>query len=105
MHRHTKVAGFSICPVHFTAFLCRLSLLVIPALSLRAGACQVLPKWGRGLDFVPIWGPGMDLGRWLGCRFGRRLRWGIYLHEDGLRGSFGLGVRGLLRLRLGFRLS
>ena len=94
MHRHTKLAPFSICPFHFTTFLCPLSLLVLAALYLRAGACRVLPKGCRGLGFAPIRGLGMGLGRWLGCRFGRGLRYGIHLHGGGLVGSFGLGLRG-----------
>ena len=105
MHRHTTIAQFSICPVHFAAFLCPLSLLVLAALNLRAEACWVLPKGGRSLGFTPIRGVGMGLGRWLGCGFGEELRWGIHLHGGGLRGSFGLGLRGLLSLRLGFRLT
>ena len=104
MHMHTTVAQFSICPVHFTAFLCPLSLLVHAALHLRAVACRVLPKGGRGLGFAPIRGLVIGLGRWLGCRFGRGVRWGIQLHGGGLRGSFGLALRGQLSLRLGFRL-
>ena len=71
MHKHTKVAKFSICPVHFTDFLCPLSLLVLAAPNLRAGACQFLSKGGRGLGIAPIRGLIMGLGRWLGCRFGR----------------------------------
>ena len=105
MHTHTKVAQFSIFPVHCTAFLCPLSLLVLAALNLRAGVYRVLPKVGRGLGFACIRGLVMGLGRWLGCRFGRGVRWGIHLHGCGLMGSFGLGMRGLLSLRLGFMLS
>ena len=105
MHTHTKVAQFSICHVHFTAALCPLSLLVLAALNLWVGACRVLPKGGRGLGFAPIRGLGMGLGKWLGCGFGRGLHWGIHLHGGGLRGSFELGLRGLLSLRLRFRLS
>ena len=80
-----------------------LSLLVHAALHLRVGACWVLPKGGRGLGFAPIRGLGMGLGRWLGCGYGRGVRWGIHLHGGGPRGTFGLGLRGLLSLRLGFR--
>ena len=105
MHKGTKIAQFSIFPVHYRAFLCPLSLLVLPALNLRAGACRDLPKGGRGLVFAPIRGLVMGLGRWLGCRFGRGVRWGIHLYGCGLTGSFGLGLRGLLSLKLGFRLS
>ena len=47
----------------------------------------------------------MGLGRGLGCGFGRGVRWGIHLHGGGLRGSFGLGLRGLLSPTLGFRLG
>ena len=100
MHRHTNIARFSICSVHFTPFLCPLSLLVLANLDLKAGACQVLPKGVRGLGFAPIRGLGMGLGRGLGSWFGRGLRWGIHLHGGGLRGSFGLGLRGLLSLGL-----
>ena len=46
MHRYTKLAQFSIGSVRFAAFLCPLSLLVLAALNLRAGACRVLPKGG-----------------------------------------------------------
>ena len=100
LHRHTKIAQASI----FLVLACPcLSLLVHAALHLRAGACWVLPNGGRGLGFAPIRGLGMGLGRWLGCGFGRGVRWGIHLHGGGLRGSFGLGLRGLLSLRLGFR--
>ena len=105
MHRHTKFAQFSICPVHFTVCLCPLSLLVLAALNLSAGACRVLPKGGRGLGFAAMRGLVRGLGRWLGCRLGRGLRWGIHLHGGGIRSSFGLGLRGLLSLSLGFRVS
>ena len=99
-----KLLNFqSVLYMYFTAFLCPLSLLVLAALNLRAGACRVLPKGGRGLGFAPIRGLGMGLGRWLGCGFGRGLRRGIHLHGGGLRGSFGLGLRGLLSLKLGFQ--
>ena len=104
MHRHTKLAQFSIRSVHFTAFPCSLSLLVLAALHLRAGAGRVLPKGGRGLGFAPIRGLGMGLGRGLGWRFGRGLRWGTHLHGGRLRGGFGLGLGGLLSLKLGVRL-
>ena len=69
VHRHTEVAQF----VHLTAFLCPLSLLILAALNLRAGASRVLPKGARGLGFAPIRGLGMGLGRGLGWGFGRGL--------------------------------
>ena len=102
---HRKLAQFSICWVHFTAFHCPLSLRVPAALNLRAGACRVHPQEGRGLGFNPIQGMGMGLGRGLGWGFRRGLRWGIHLHGGRLRGIFGLGQRGLLSLRRGFGLS
>ena len=73
MHRHTKIAKFSIFSVHCTAFLCPLSLLVVAALNLRAGACRVLPKGGRGLGFAPsgawswVWAGGWAAGLAEGC--------------------------------------
>ena len=91
MHKHTKVAQFSICRVHFTPFLCPSSFLVLDSLNLKAGACRVLPKGGGGLGFGPIPGRVMGLGKWLGCRFGRELRWGIHLHGGGLGAALGLG--------------
>ena len=100
LHRHTKIAQVAI----FLVLACPcLSLLVHATLHLKDGACRVLPKGGRGLGFSPIWGLGMGLGRWLGCGFGRGVRWGIHFHGGGLRGSFGPGLRGPLSLRLGFR--
>ena len=74
MHRDTKLAQLSIYFVHFTVFACPLSMPVLAALHLSVAACQVLPKGGRGLGFAPIRGPGMDLGRGLGCGSGRGLR-------------------------------
>ena len=62
MKSHTKVAQFSIRPVHFSAFVCPLSLLLLAAVNLRAGACHVLPKGGRGLSFALIRDLGMGLG-------------------------------------------
>ena len=92
-HRHTKIAQASI----FLVLACAsLSLQVHAALHLKAGACWVLPKGGRGLGFTSIRGLGMGWGWWFGCGFGRGVRWGIHLHGGGLRGSFGLGLRGLL---------
>ena len=105
IHRHTGVSQFSIFLVICTTFFCPLSLLVFAALNLRARACRVLPKGGCGLGFAPIRGLIMCLGRWLGCWFGGGVRWGIHLHGCGLRGSFALGLRCPLSLRLGFRLS
>ena len=102
MNRCTGTQKASIFPV--LACPC-LSLLVHAALHLGAGACQVLPKGGRGLGFAPIRGLRMGLGRWLGCGFGRGVCFGIHLHGGGLRGSFGLGLRGLRSLRIGFRLG
>ena len=89
MHMHTKTAQFSIYCVHFIVFPCSLSLLVLAALHLRAGACWVLPKAGRGLGFAPIRGLGTGLG------------WGIHLQGGCRRGGFGPGLGGLLSLRLG----
>ena len=66
LHRHTTIAQASI----FLVLACAcLSLLVHAALHLRAGACWVLPKGGRGLGFTSIRGRGMGLGRWFGCGF------------------------------------
>ena len=95
--------GF-VCVDQFSAFPFPLSLLVLAALNLRAGACLVLPKGGRGLCFAPIRGLGMGLGRGLGEGFSRGFHSGIHLHGAGLRGSFGLGLGGLLSLRLGIRI-
>ena len=77
LHRHTKIAQASI----FLVLACPcLSLLVYAALHLGAGACCVLPKGGRGPGFASIRGLAMGLGRWLGCGFGRGVRWGNLLH-------------------------
>ena len=74
LHRHTKIARTSI----FLVLACPcLSLLVHAALHLRARACWVLPNGGRGLGFASIRGLGMSLGKWLGCGFGRGVRWSI----------------------------
>ena len=105
MYKHTKITQFSIFLVHCTVFLCPLSLLVLAALNLKAEACRVRPKGGCGLRCAPIRGLVIGWGRWMGYQFGRGVRWGIHLHGCGLGGSFGLGLRGLFRLRLGFRLS
>ena len=106
MHTHTKIAKFSIFRVHCTTFFCPLSLLVLAAMNPRAGACRVLPKGGPvGLGFAPIRGVVMYLGRWEGCWSGPGVGSGIHLHGCGLRGSFGLGPRGLLSPGLGFKLS
>ena len=57
--RHTKIAQASI----FLVLACAsLSLQVHAALHLRAGACCVLPKGGRGLGFTSIRALGMGLG-------------------------------------------
>ena len=58
-HRHTKIAQASIFLVSACASL---SLQVHAALHLRAGACWVHPKGGRGLGFTSIRGLGMGLG-------------------------------------------
>ena len=92
------------CPRHCFSLSLVLACSCSPK-NLRARACRVLPKGGRGLSFAPIRGLVMGSGRWLGCRFGRGVHWGIHLHGGGVVGSFGLGLRGLLGLRLGFRLS
>ena len=62
-HRHTKLARFSIFSVHSRSFPCPLSLLVLVALHLSAGAYQVLAKGHRGLGAAPNPGFGMGLGR------------------------------------------
>ena len=66
MHMHTQIAQFSIYFVYFIVFPCPLSLLMLAALHLEAGACRVLQKGGRALGFKPIRGVGMGLGRGLG---------------------------------------
>ena len=94
MHRHTKLAQFSICYVHFTAFPCSLSLSVLAAIHLKAEAYRVLLKGVRGLGFAPNQGLGMSLGKGLGWGLGRGWRWGIDLHGGCLMGGFGLGRGG-----------
>ena len=68
LHRHTKIAQASI----FLVLACPcLSLRVHAALHLRAWACWVLPKGGRGSGLTSIRGLGMGLGWWFGCEVGQ----------------------------------
>ena len=89
LHRHTKIAQTSM----FRVLACPcLSLLVHAALHLRAGACRVLPKGGRGLRFAPIRGLGMGFGRWLAAAAaqGRRCStWRLAAAADGPRRARG----------------
>ena len=95
MHMNTKVAQFSICHVHFTTFICPLSLLVLAALNLRAGAWVSHPSAAYAWISAGGWAAGLAEG----CAGASTSMGG------GLRGSFGLRLRGSLSLRLALKLS